>query len=579
MRCVVGENRYAPAPGRHGVLTLQGGRAYRSGNCIDFGGDEDMKKGTRRSAPPAELPPQPPCMHEALAARAAEQPDEVLAVFDERSLTYAQVLEESRRVAGSLRERGLRKGDPVLLVLGNRAELLVLLFALAELGALAVPVNHGLKGDSLRHVFDVTRAGVAVVEEAYLPRVAEASGGLGRFSQIFLAGDPGSGASGTTPYGELLSAPAAAVAGDTERSDPWAIMFTSGTTGASKGVLMPHQQVMSSAWDVFASMRVGRHSVFYTFNPLFHLNAIVYGPLAAMLGGGRSVIRSRFPREDVLADLRAAGATHWTAPPFVMRGLLAQPPTPTDRATGLRIVTTIGITEDEARAFESRFGCQVYSGYGTTEIGMVCLPQPYRRGGAGVINPRCEVRIVDESGNELPRGSIGELWARPRRAHDRMICYYRMPEETAAAFCDGWYKSGDLGWLDEEGHFCFHDRAKDAIKRRGENISAQEVEQILVRYPGISAACVVAHRPARAAEDEVRAFLVLEPACAGAIDYPAVIAHCARHLAHFMVPRFLEVVESLPTNALGKVEKGSLRSLGLTAGTFDVKRSGIAIER
>jgi crotonobetaine/carnitine-CoA ligase len=188
------------------------------------------------------------------------------------------------------------------------------------------------------------------------------------------------------------------------------------------------------------------------------------------------------------------------------------------------------------------------------------------------------MKIVGQDGGTLPPAEVGEVLVRPRYEGDTFIGYWRMPEATAAVHQDGWFRMGDRGWLDGEGFFYFSDRSKDSIKRRGENVSTFEVERALLSFPGIKRVAVVGHRPAPAEEEEVRALLELDPG-AGPIDHAALVAHCARNLAYFMVPRFIEVVPTLPLNAIGKVEKYKLAGRALASNAFDLKATGILLER
>lgn len=528
---------------------------------------------------PRPLPPLPPPLPLVLAERARALGERPLAIFDDRSLTFAGLRDASRRLAAGLARAGLRRGDTLLLMIGNRPEILACLFAAAELGVLAVPVNVALKGESLAHVLRTVRPQLAIVEQVWLERLLEviepAQAGL----PIYVLGDPAA-AVGRHGYAELLTAGDNAPAVSIGPGDPWLVLFTSGTTGVAKGVILPHQQLASAAWDAVQDFGMNADSVFYTFNPLFHLNGLVFGPLAALMAGARTVVRQEFPRERTLADVRASGATHWAPVPFVTRGLLAAPPQPDDADNALQIVLTFGFTEAEAEAFQRRFGCRLGTGYGTTETGMICRTQTARPTTSGRLSDRREMRIVDEQGLEVGPGEVGEILVRSRQPFESMLGYFGMPEATAAAFVDGWYRTGDLGRLDEDGYLHFADRAKDSLKRRGENISTFQVEQVLMLYPGVTAAAVVGYRPAAGAEEEVRAFLELDqPVAPEQFDFAAVIAHCGRHLAYFMVPRFIELVPALPRTALGKIEKHPLKKLPLGAAAFDARAAGVHVPR
>ena len=525
------------------------------------------------------LPPLPSPLPLLLAERARECGERPLAIFDGETLTIAGLRDQSRRLAAGLARAGLRRGDRLLVMIGNRAEILSCLFAAAELGVLAVPVNVALKGESLAHVLRTANPRLAIVERAWLERLLEVVEPAQADMPVYLL-DPGAGEAGRRDFAELLTAGDQPPTVPIEPGDPWLVLFTSGTTGVAKGVILPHQQLASAAWDAAHDLGMDGDSVFYTFNPLFHLNGLVFGPLAALVAGARTVVRREFPREKTLADLRATGATHWAPVPFVSRGLLAAPPQADDADVALRIVLAFGLTAEEAEAFQRRFDCRVGTGYGSTETGMVCRVQTARPTTSGRLSDRSEMRIVDEQGLDVAPGEVGEILVRARQPFEQMLGYFAMPEATAAAFVDGWYRTGDLGRLDEDGYLHFADRAKDSLKRRGENISTFQVEQVLMLYPGVTAAAVVGYRPEAGAEEEVRALLELErPVAPEQFDFAAVIAHCGRHLAYYMVPRFIELVPALPRTALGKIEKHPLKKSPLGAATFDARAAGVKVSR
>jgi crotonobetaine/carnitine-CoA ligase len=535
------------------------------------------------------LPPLPPLLRETLTAQAARHGDRALAMFDDRTLGFRDLETGSKRIAAGLQAHGVARGEPVMLVLGNRSEFLTTFFATGWLGAVAAPVNVALKGESLAHLFRLTRPRIAIVEAEFVPRVREALADGPPLERMFVvagdpplermfvvAGDPPRDEPAARAFADLdVNAgrlqPAAIAPGD-----PCTIMYTSGTTGVAKGVTMPQQQVATCAHDAAEDFRLDKSSVFYTFNPLFHLNGLVFGPLAALAAGCRTVVRSAFPREKTLEDLRRSRATHWCPGPFIGRGLLAAPESPDDADNDLRIAVTFGMNEAEIAAFERRFGCKLGAGYGSTEAGMICRMQTERPTTSGRISNRVEVRFVGEDGEDVAPGEVGEIWMRARQPFNRMLGYWNMPEATAAAFSGEWFKTGDLGRLDADGYLHFADRLKESLKRRGENISTFEVEQALLGFPGVTAAAVVGYRPAPDAEEEVRAFIETAD---GSVDHRALVEHCARRLAYFMVPRYLEVARDLPRTSLGKIRKQELKGRPLSPSTFDVKAAGIVVER
>ncbi len=518
-------------------------------------------------------------MAEVLSARAADHGARTAVEFDEGALTYAELEQSAESLARGLAERGVERGSLVVLVLPNRMETAIALFALARLGAVAVPANVFLKHDGLAYVFEQSGAAVAIVDRSFVERVAEALAGRVALDLVVVAGGDGRALRpGHVGFDEVVTGPGADLPPPPGPDDPWAIMYTSGTTGPSKGAVLPHQMWATESHDAAASQRMTAASVSYTFLPLFHLNALVFGFGAAITLGARAVVRARFPQTDLLDDLLATGATHSMLPPFVLFSLLAEAPAPADAEFPLEVVGTMSLAADPWRDFENRFGARISVGYGLTESGSLCSPGlGAKPGTSGRPNPRYELRIVDEHDRPLPAGVVGEVVARPRRPSEMMLGYHRMPEATAAAVRNLWFHTGDLGSFDEDGNFCFADRKKDMIKRRGENVSSFEVETQLTTFPGIAGAAVVPFRDELALDDEVRAFVEPEPG--SDIDLSALAEFAGTRLAYFMVPRYLDSVAALPRNALGKIEKFKLRDEPLYETTFDLKRSKIVIER
>lgn len=527
---------------------------------------------------PRPLPPQPPPLFDRLAEQAARLPDKICLEFDERSLSFGQLHAEGDRLGAALQERGVGRGDPVMMMLGNRAEIAIGYVGIARAGAVAVPVNPALKGEGLAHIFSVTQARVLIAESRYVERVEAALGGRGSIVRLIVVGDEAAPAD-TERWQAVIAAAGAIKPVPVAPGDPWAVMFTSGTTGPSKGAVEPHQMLSSLTWDAVHNAGIDADSVFYNFNPLFHLNAAVYGFGTAIMSGSKSIIKAGFPKGDLLDDLKRKKATHLMAISFALMGLLAAPESAADADNSLRVVLTIGMSLEAWREFERRFGVSLHCGYGSSESGLVCRTEGVKAGSSGRCNDRYQMQIVDEAGHPLPAGQVGEIVTRARQAHDMMQGYYNNPEATARAWQDGWFKTGDRGYLDEEGFFYFVDRTKESIKRRGENISSFEVEMVMSKYPGIKDVAVVPYQNAAAGDEEVRAFLVLHPAAEKDFDIAALAEYCGRHMAYFMVPRYFDIERELPRNAIEKIEKYKLRDRPLNAGTVDTKTLGLAVRR
>lgn len=532
------------------------------------------------SAPNADrpLPPQPSLLFDLLEEQAARIGQKTCLEFDERSLTFAQLNDEGNRLGAALQERGVKQGDLVMMMLGNRAEIAIGYVGIARIGAVAVPVNPALKGEGLAHIYHVTNASVLIAETRFVERVEAALDGRGSIKHLIAVSEE------TPPPNSEQWAHLIATAGrinpvKVKPSDPWAVMFTSGTTGPSKGAVEPHQMFSSLTWDAVRDQEIDATSVFYNFNPLFHLNAAVYGFGTAIMSGSKSIVRAGFPRSDLLDDLKRRKVTHLMAIGFVLMGLLAAPEAASDADNSLKKVLTIGMSPEAWAEFERRFGVSLQCGYGSSESGMVCRMEGVKAGSSGRCNDRYEMQIVDADGHPLPAGRVGEVVSRARQAFDMMLGYYNNPEATASAWQNGWFKTGDRGYLDEEGFFFFVDRVKESIKRRGENVSSFEVEAVLMKYPGIKDAAVVPYKVAAVGDEEVRAFFVLHPGAEKTFDIAELAKYCGNNMAYFMVPRYFDREYELPRNAIEKIEKYKLRDRPLTERTLDTKTLGLTVKR
>lgn len=527
------------------------------------------------------LPPQPTLLFDLLKEQAGRIGQRTCLDFDERSLSFAQLDEEGDRLGAALQERGVKPGEPVMLMIGNRAEMALAYVGIARIGAVAVPINTALKGEGLAHLFRMTGATVLIAEISFVERIETALGGRGGIEQLIAVGE-GRPPPDSLPWSQLLATTASIDPVAAKPGDPWAVMFTSGTTGPAKGAVIPHQMLSSLSWDATQNMGVDAASVFYTFNPLFHMNAVTYGFGTALMSGSRAVVRASFPRADLLDDLERRGATHLLATAFVLMGLLAAPRSDLDTKHSLRAIGSIGMSPEACAAFEARFKVPVMLGYGTSEAGLVaefCRTRGVDDKSSGRPNARYEMRIVDDNGRPLTAGQVGEVVTRARQANDMMLGYYNDPAASERAWLNGWFRTGDRGYLDEEGYFFFVDRAKESIKRRGENVSSYEVEMVLMKYPGIRVVAVVPYKDALSGEEEVRAFLVLQPGAEEGFDIAALVQYCGSHMAYFMVPRYFDIEAELPRITLEKIDKLGLRGYPLSERTFDIKALGLTVRR
>ena len=545
---------------------------------------------------PDEYPLEERTVGRILALTAAELEDTpLIAEVGGGSISYRQMDERATRIACGLAGLGVEKGDPVLFMLQDGIDLAALWCGLARRGAPEVPVNLAYRGAFLRRIVDDSLARTIVIDAAFLDRLEAVAGDLESLERCIVYPDlPDTLPEGIAGRFETL--PFAALEGGGDGAfdrgggvapddgptyrDLAGIMYTSGTTGASKGVMVCHAHAYRYAWNVSRNHAVGRGDRYYSAGlPLFHIAGqwgVLYG---SMLRGATVILRRGYRNEYFWKDIAEHGATSVFLLGAIANFLWQQPERPEDSQTPLRTAGMYPVIP-EHEAFARRFGVKIASGYGSTENPGPCFhlpgtPFPNNQC-VGELSEHAEVRIVDEHDIEVPRGSVGEICVRPRNPWEIMIGYWRNPEATARAFRNLWYHSGDAGYMDEEGRLYFVDRVSDSLRRRGENISSMEVEDVINQYPAVME-CAVFPVSAEETEQEVMVSIVTQ---AGVLFDPAEFTRfCNERMPYFMVPRYVDVVVELPKTPTGKMEKYRLRERGVSDTTWDRVAAGVRLAR
>jgi carnitine-CoA ligase len=509
------------------------------------------------------LPP-PERTLQALLRRQAEQHGERALVRTEAGeRTFADAPAVAAALAGRLAASGIRAGDRVAIMSENRLEFVDLWLACAWLGAVIVPVNTAARGPQLSHVLRDSGARLLVIVDHLLEAVelAETSPHLER---VWVIGASVPTAASIEPYptlGDPIPAHAA------EPGDPCVILYTSGTTGPSKGVICPHAQWYWWGVNTGRILGVRGEDVLYTSLPLFHTNALNTF-VQALLAGGTFVPGPRFSASAFSRRLAESGATVTYLLGAMVHILLNRPREEGDRAHRVRVALAPATPAPAHDAFRSRYGIHIVDGWGSTETNAVlatsCGPAP--PGSMGGIVPGFEARVVDANDEELRRGEPGQLVVRNDEPFAFASGYLGLPETTVEAWRNLWFHTGDRAIHDDDGFFWFVDRIKDAIRRRGENISSYEVEAVLTAHPDVVTAAVYGV-PSELGEEDVAACVVLRDEAS--IDPPELLRFCEPQLAYFAVPRYIEFVEALPLTANGKVEKYRLRERGVVATMWD----------
>jgi crotonobetaine/carnitine-CoA ligase len=476
----------------------------------------------------------------------------------------------------ALRALGVGVGDRVAVMAGNRAQALEVVLGCGWIGAIAVPINTASMGPQIEYLLRDSGARVLVIEEPYLERlkrVGLAATPLGVIavvgsseaavaSPVAVACWPALGADETT------ATEAAAV----RPGDPLAILYTSGTTGPAKGVVMPHAQFVAWGVNTARILGVDADDVLGTTLPLFHVNALNTAA-QALLTGAEAVFEARFSATRYWQQVADARVSIVYLLGAMVPMLLAQPEDAAERAHRVRIGLGPGVPMAAARAFEARSGVRLLEGYGSTETNFVIAGDRGAPpdGSMGRVQPGFEARVVDADEAELAPGEAGELVLRASEPWSFSAGYFGKAGQTVQAWRNGWFHTGDRVVREADGRIRFLDRLKDAIRRRGENISSYEVEQVLLAHPAVAEAAAFPVR-SELAEDEVMVALVARPG--HALDAAQVCAWCVERLPKFALPRYVDVVADLPRTENGKVRKFVLRERGVTATAWDREAAG-----
>lgn len=522
----------------------------------------------------------------ALDRAVAQHPDRVLLDFGGQLYTYAEVDRLSTRQAHALAALGVEAGHTVVSMLDNNIDAVIIWLAANKLCAVSVPINTALRGEFLRHQIADAGAAIVVCEADYLERICAVAPGLPEAKLILHRGSVPAGLPSAVPY-----TPLDAHRGNDdspfdrkpEPSDLACLVYTSGTTGPSKGCMLSYNFMCNLARLQLRAGPATADDVTITPLPLFHMNALCVGIISNILVGARVAVVPRFSVSNFWPEVERSGATIASILGG-MGGLLAQAPDceAAKRCFG-RIHTVRGnpFTEETKAVWRERFGARQVggNGYGLTEacvITSLAGGEYAAPGSSGKRIPDFDVRIVDDLDRELPANTPGEIVVRPLRPDIMFMGYWRRPEDTLKLMRNLWFHTGDIGKFDDDGFFYFVDRKKDYLRRRGENISSFEMEAAFAVHPDLAEVAVHAV-PSERGEDDVKVTAVLKP---GATLQPdALFQWATGAVPYFALPRYIEFRESLPKNPQGRVLKYQLRDEGKTSATWDLEATDIKVAK
>ncbi len=533
-----------------------------------------------------DLPLEHRTIGHVLAAQAAQNGMRTFLTWNDHRFSYADIHALTNRYANGFSLAGIIKGDHVAVMLGNGPEFLFAVWGLGKIGAVAVPLNTAAKGDLLVYYLTQSDSTWLITATEFAQRLADVLPQAKSIKTIFALGDAGALNGSGVPVRDLSSV---AAANDTTPrvdavafSDPAFIIYTSGTTGPSKGVVSPHAQGQNVGRYCAQQYRTSRDDVLYTCLPLFHVNALWYSANTALWAGASIALAPRFSASGFWTDIVRTGATQFNALGAMASLLLKQPVSDAELAHKVRQSMVVPLSREAFRDYSDRFRLTVTSLFAATETFAVTIytPDDPRDRGASAGHPRelADIAILDDLDQSLPAGQVGEICVRPRQPWIGMLGYYKMPEATVAAFRNQWFHTGDRGFLDTDGYLWFVDRKKETIRRRGENISAYEVEMLIAKHEAVAEVAAVAVA-SDLSEDDVMVYVVKKPAAL--VSEAELVAFCASTMSYYMVPRYIAFIDALPKTASEKIEKYKLKQMAEAAREtlWDREKAGIEVGR
>ncbi len=527
-----------------------------------------------------QLPPSNICVSRYVLERhARERPDQIFVVFEEGgNWTYKETLERVQKVSAALQKLQVAQDDHVVVWLPNSAEALETYLAINYIGAVYIPINTGYRGTLLEHVIENSDARLIIAHRELVPRLLDIQ--TSKLETVLISGKNSTRIDNLKliDYHTWIESNRNDPLPPSREIQPWdlqSIVYTSGTTGPSKGTMSSYYHAYNGMdEEAWYCLRSDDRSLINL--PMFHIGGcfIVY----AMLCRGASIAMSPgFRTETFWNVVRETESTAVFLLGVMCTFLIKQEASLDDKNHSLRMAFSVPLTEESIQ-FPARFGTDIYTIFNMTEVNTPIISEknPLESGRAGKARSANSLRIVDENDIEVKEGEVGELILRPDMPWALNHGYYKDPDATVRAWRNGWFHTGDAFRRDSEGNYYFVDRLKDTIRRRGENISSFEVEVVVNEHPTVQE-CAAIPVPSEYGEDDVMIVLATKP---GKILSPEeLIAFLIERMAHFMVPRYVRIVNELPKTPTTKIQKAGLRELGVTNDTWDREAHGIKIKR
>jgi carnitine-CoA ligase len=512
-------------------------------------------------------------IHQMLDDAIERQPDAIaVSVVGGKKYTRTEIKRLAIGVAGALQAENVVKGDRVAMLIGNSIEFVTTWFGTVLTGAVPVPLNTAFVGEILANVLRSCSPKIIVIEDELLAGVVPTLRALEFGGRVIVVGD---GASAQSEFDAGFDAwstkHTSAVITDSTPADICTILYSSGTTGPSKGAIWPHHACyeLANAFAVNGKFRAG--DMVYTQCPLFHGLGLFMGLIAPFIAAEGCVLTKRFSVSRFWKEIIEYNASKAMLISQMTTLLWQLPPSPLDRAHKVDAVFMSPRPASFFDAFEERYGLRIYGGLGSTDVGQA-IRVPVGGGNPFAVGreaPDWEVKLVDEFDQEVTIGEVGEYVARPRLPYLGSQGYWGMPEATNALMRNCWYHSGDLLRRDKDGWFYFVDRKKDTIRRGGENISSFEVERALREHPAVVDAAAFAVPHNGPGDEDVMACLLLREQ----VSLEEIGSFVEARLPYYAVPRYYDVRSEFPLTPTQKVAKFKLKQMGITTTTWDRGRT------